>query len=201
MMDYLPRVGPAAIADLLLLQRGAWIVVVFREEELEDSLKRIKTELDFLLGEDQDGKGSAHVVDAAASSSEVLATLGRYSEDDVVLLTGIERFLADELERFDLLRNKALYGPRVLIATPQGGADRLSTHSPNLWSWLGAHCMQYDASEGRMDVEERLQSLRDHFQLSDLQVIELAARGGELPDDVAFTEWLILLGRGDLLGT
>jgi hypothetical protein len=198
-MDYLLRAGPAAIADFLILQRGAWIAVVFRPEELEDSLKRIKTELDFLLAEDQDGKGSAHVVDATASSLDVLAALGRYSEDDVVLLTGIERFPAEELERFDLLRNRALYGPRVLIATTQGGADRLSAHGPNLWSWLGAHCMQYDASEGRMDVGERLQSLRDHFELSDLQVIELAERRA-LPDDVAFTEWLILLGRGDLLG-
>jgi hypothetical protein len=87
----------------------------------------------------------------------------------------------------------------VLLATTRDGADRLTAHSPNLWSWFGAHCMEYDASEGRMNIDERLQSLRDHFKLSDIEVIDLARRGA-LPDDVAFTEWLILLGRGDLLG-
>ncbi|HEX2686676.1 MAG TPA: hypothetical protein VHN14_08660, partial [Kofleriaceae bacterium] len=69
-----------------------------------------------------------------------------------------------------------------------------------LWSWIGARCMKYDGSEGVMNKEERLRSLRDHFKLSDADVLEMAQRRA-LPDNVAFAEWLILLGRGDLLGT
>jgi|SRR5882672_4459738 len=197
-MESLPFAGAAAIADVLLLQRGAWILVVFPHVELKQSLREIKAELDFLLVEGQDGTGNMHFIEAPASATDLLAALGRYPEDDVVLLTGIERLAPEELERFDLFRNRALYSPRVLIATTQEGADLLSKHSPDLWSWFGAHCMQYDAQEGRMNIDERLQSLRDHFQMSDLEVINLAERG-ELPDDPAFAEWLILLDRGDLL--
>lgn len=199
-MESLPLAGPAAIADVLLLQRGAWVLVVVRQPELKQSLKHIKAELDFLLAEEQDGVGAVHAIEATASGAELMAALSDYSEDDIVLLTGIERFDQEELERLDLFRNRALHSPRVLIVTTLVGADRLIWHSPNLLSWLGARCMQYDAQEGRMNVDERLQSLREHFNMSDPEVINLAERG-ELPNDAAFTEWLILLHRGDLLGS
>jgi len=199
-MGYLLPAGPAEISDAFVLQRGAWIVVVFHPTELTRGLKRIKAELDLLLAEEQEGKGAVHVVEAPPSSSDLLTSLGLYSDDDVVLLSGIEHFLPDDLEQLDFLRNRALNGPRVLIATTQDGAVRLSANSPNFWSWIGARCMEYDASEGIMNKEERLQSLRDHFRLSDAEVLELA-QTDTLPDDVAFAEWLILLGRGDLVGT
>lgn len=199
-MEHLFPAGPAEISDAFVLQRGAWIVVVFAPTELARGQRRIQAELELLLTEEQDGKGSVHVVEAPPSSAELLERLGRYSEDDVVLLNGIEKFSPHELERLDLLRNRALHGPRVLIATTQDGAARLSANSPNFWSWIGARCMAYDASEGIMNKAARLQSLREHFQLSDADVLELAQKNA-LPDDVAFAEWLILLGRGDLVGT
>jgi hypothetical protein len=198
-MEYLPLAGPAAIADALLLQRGAWVLVVFLPAELEQGMRRIRAELEFLLAEDQDDKGAVHVIKTPATGAAVLACLDGRPEVDVVLLTQIEDLVSEELEYLDLYRNRALHSPHVLIATTPEGADRLSTHSPDLWSWFGAHCLRYDPSEGRMNVAERLQSLRDHFKMSDLNVINLAERG-ELPSDVAFTEWLILLRRGDLLG-
>lgn len=199
-MEHLFPAGPAEISDAFVLQRGAWIVVVFAPAELARGQRRIQAELELLLPEEQEGKGSVHVVEAPPSSAELLANLGRYSEDDVVLLNGIENFSPDELERLDLLRNRALHGPRVLIATTQDGAARLSANSPNFWSWIGARCMAYDASEGIMNKAARLQSLREHFKLSDADVLELA-QNNALPDDAAFAEWLILLGRGDLVGT
>jgi len=199
-VEHLFPAGPAEISDAFVLQRGAWIVVVFAPTELARGQRRIQAELELLLTEEQDGKGSVHVVEAPPSSAELLERLGRYSEDDVVLLNGIEKFSPHELERLDLLRNRALHGPRVLIATTQDGAARLSANSPNFWSWIGARCMAYDASEGIMNKAARLQSLREHFQLSDADVLELAQKNA-LPDDVAFAEWLILLGRGDLVGT
>ncbi|HEX3479083.1 MAG TPA: hypothetical protein VHT91_28865 [Kofleriaceae bacterium] len=199
-MEALALAGPAAIADALLLQRGAWVLVVARQSEIIQSVSHIKAELDFLLVEEQEGVGGVKTIEAATSSAELMATLSHYSEDDIILITGIERFDQEQLERLDLFRNRALRSPRVLIVTTPEGADRLSTHSPNLLSWLGAHCLQYDSEEGRMNVDERLQSLRDHFKMSDSEVIDLAERGA-LPSDVAFTEWLILLQRGDLFGS
>lgn len=199
-MQSLPFAGPAAIADTLSLQRGAWVLVVVREPEIKESLDHVKAELDFLQVEDQDGVGAVHAIEATTSRSELMAALSHYSEDDIVLLTGIEHLDQEELERLDLFRNRALHSPRVLIVTTPEGADRLSMHSPNLLSWLGAHCFQYDSEEGRMNVAERLQSLRDHFKMSDSEIIDLAERGA-LPSDVAFTEWLVLLQRGDLLGS
>lgn len=48
------------------------------------------------------------------------------------------------------------------------------------------------------EIEAALERLRQHFGLEDNQVIEMASNN-QLPSDPCFGEWLILLGRGDLI--
>jgi len=48
------------------------------------------------------------------------------------------------------------------------------------------------------DVEERLAILRNAHRLTDEQVIRMAEEG-TLPREPSFAEWLLLIGRGDLL--
>src|SRR3954470_21503501 len=105
-MKSLPLAGPAAIADTLLLQRSTWVLVVVRQPEIQESLEHIKAELELLRTEEQDGVGAVRVIEATALRSNLMAALGRYSEDDIVLLTGIEHLSRGELERLDLFRNR-----------------------------------------------------------------------------------------------
>lgn len=73
--------------------------------------------------------------------------------------------------------------------------------SPHLASWLTSSVSFLDPNfEGLSEAEraERLSGLRTEMGLTDTEVVERAATGS-LARDPLFAEWLVLLGRGDLL--
>ena len=89
-------------------------------------------------------------------------------------------------------------GLMVFVTTP-GSFGVLMQAAPNLSSWLGGFVFERPpdaaADEAR---EQRLAALRAWAQRSDADVIQAATRG-QLPADPEYAEWLVLLGRGDLL--
>lgn len=90
-------------------------------------------------------------------------------------------------------------GLLVFVTTPES-FEKLMQTAPNLASWLGAFVFeQAPSAPGNADARElRLAALRAWAQRSDHDVI-VAATLGFLPADPAYAEWLVLLGRGDLL--
>ena len=192
-MDELELAGPATIAERVTLDRDLWAAIAFREGELPAGLARIVGEL-----EAADTARDCVIV-AASSSTEVIQNIEPHPRDKIILVTGIEDLVRGELEALDLKRN-ALLGRTLLFCTNREGLKRLASHAPNIYSWFAGQCLQFDAAEGVMNVQERLESLRNHYRLSDADVVERAV-AGQLPPEPAFVEWLTLLGRGDLLGS
>lgn len=90
-------------------------------------------------------------------------------------------------------------GLMVFVTTPDSFA-RLMQAAPNLSSWLGAFVFEqpHDAAATASMREQRLAALRSWAQKSDADVIQ-AATQCQLPADPEYAEWLVLLGRGDLL--
>jgi hypothetical protein len=90
-------------------------------------------------------------------------------------------------------------GLLVFVTTP-ASFEALMQTAPNLASWLGAFVFEQarEAPNNAMVREQRLAALRAWAQRSDQDVI-VAATHGRLPADPAYAEWLVLLGRGDLL--
>jgi hypothetical protein len=90
-------------------------------------------------------------------------------------------------------------GLLVFVTTPES-FEKLMQTAPNLASWLGAFVFeQAREAPGNAEArEQRLAALRAWAQRSDHDVI-VAATHGRLPADPAYAEWLVLLGRGDLL--
>lgn len=90
-------------------------------------------------------------------------------------------------------------GLLVFVTTP-ASFEKLMQTAPNLASWLGAFVFeQAREAQGNAEArEQRLAALRSWAQKSDQDVI-VAATQGLLPADPAYAEWLVLLGRGDLL--
>jgi|SRR5215510_11639627 len=90
-------------------------------------------------------------------------------------------------------------GVLVLVTTPDS-FDQLMQAAPNLASWLGALAFQYeDQSAQQADLRaRRLAALRSWAQRSDEDIVR-AARQGLLPADPEYAEWLVLLGRSDLI--
>jgi hypothetical protein len=90
-------------------------------------------------------------------------------------------------------------GLMVFVTTPDSFGTLMQA-APNLASWLGAFVFERPrddpgSSEAR---ERRLAALRSWAQQSDHDVVQ-AATHGRLPADPEYAEWLVLLGRGDLL--
>jgi hypothetical protein len=73
--------------------------------------------------------------------------------------------------------------------------------APNTKSFIGPSIFAVGADGSLMSEDEREQRLanfRHHFHLSDDAVAKLATEGS-LPTDPAYAEWLVLMGRSDLL--
>jgi len=88
----------------------------------------------------------------------------------------------------------------LIFVTTSSSFDELMRSAPNLASWLGAEVFAY-AGDGA-DVEatrvQRLAALWAWASRSDAEVVR-AAEEGTLPRDREYAEWLVLLGRSDLL--
>jgi hypothetical protein len=72
--------------------------------------------------------------------------------------------------------------------------------APNLASWLGGLVFSRQDPGERLAAlrQQRLASLRAWSSKTDEDVIR-DAEAGTLPRDPEYAEWLVLLGRGDLL--
>jgi hypothetical protein len=130
-----------------------------------------------------------------------LIELLRQPPDDVVLIRGLENWSDSQLEGLDVARG-ALTRPGIAILwLPLRGLARLFLRAPNIRSWIGGALFGIDADRGLVSDEERheqLESLRRHYRLSDDEVVA-QAESGSLPPDPEFVEWLILMGRPDLV--
>lgn len=92
-------------------------------------------------------------------------------------------------------------GVTVFVTTP-ASFDVLMRVAPNFASWLGGQVFTWDEAAGAASPEqiaERLASLRAWgAPMTDAEVIA-QAQAGTLPRDPEYAEWLVLLGRGDLV--
>lgn len=127
------------------------------------------------------------VADLAASPAELV-------------LVDARSFLAPDWAVVDR-RRSSLARPGVLIfVTSPSSFDELMRSAPNLASWLGAQVFAYvgDGADVEAARKQRLEALRAWASKSDTDVVR-AAEAGTLPRDPEYAEWLVLLGRGDLL--
>jgi hypothetical protein len=135
------------------------------------------------------GAGEQLVTDLAASSAElVLVDARSFAAPDWALL---------DRRCSSLARSGVL----IFVTTPLS-FDELMRSAPNLASWLGAEVFAYVGDDAGVEAAraQRLEALRAWTAKSDADVIR-AAEAGTLPRDPEYAEWLVLLGRGDLLDT
>ena len=78
---------------------------------------------------------------------------------------------------------------------------RFFENAPNLRSFIGTNVFRLVADPihmSREEIAERLNQLRNHYQLTDQQVLQ-RARDGSLPADPEFAEWSVLLGSREFV--
>lgn len=189
--------GAAEIADAASMAPDSWVLVVTVAERLQEASGDLADELRLAL-RDEDGGGFCTLVRASSAPGKLVDELA-VAPPGVVLLTGVEGLDDEPIRDLDLRRNRLVGVASFVILTTEPGAEHVARLAPNLWSLVGAKVFRLDLSAGRMDVDARLASLRDAAGFGDDELVHRAV-AGELPPDPLFAEWLVLLGRGDLLG-
>jgi hypothetical protein len=123
---------------------------------------------------------------------------------------GFEQFDHEEWSKIDRDRSRLERLPGQTIGVDSSIAvlvlskesfGALQSSAPDLTSWIGGSVFELapEAALSSTDREVRLAELRRWGNMTDDEVVR-GATDGSLPSDPYFAEWLVLLGRGDLLG-
>jgi hypothetical protein len=131
-----------------------------------------------------------------------MAAFIRSAGEPVVLLSGFENFSRNDWETADLMRSRFEGDRTAALLMSESQLAVFVEAAPNLASWLGAGMWRLDKDIEQLTAEERvarLVALRVEMGASDADVIS-RAESGTLGTEPQFAEWLVLLGRSDLLG-
>jgi hypothetical protein len=133
-------------------------------------------------------------------STAIVPTL-RHPADDLIFLFSERGFDEATWQSIDLRRSMFERPGSIIFWLNSHDLDLLTNYAPNIRSYIGLSVFQNNPNSIYMSDDEkmsRLQELRHRFGRSDADTIRLAEEGN-LEGTPSHTEWLILLGRGDLL--
>jgi hypothetical protein len=147
------------------------------------------------------GAGSLAVIDVKNKTVLGLVEQLRTTQDRVVLMDGFDRWSEDQFASLDVTRSRLETGSFLVFRVDMRTAGRFLDSAPNIRSFLGTNIFVAAADSSMMgpdEIADRLAQLRTHYGLSDAEVVE-HAENGNLSSDPHFTEWLVLLGRSELV--
>jgi hypothetical protein len=121
---------------------------------------------------------------------------------DYFLLWNFDKWTNIQWRKLDYLRSRLDHEKRCgLLIMSEQSAERMINNAPNFSSWIDGKIFHLVLGAEILTPEEcesRLVTLREWTGLSDNEVIK-KAEIHQLPCDPEYGEWLILLGRGDLI--
>lgn len=138
-----------------------------------------------------------------SSSAGQLLEVAAARDPTVTLLIDVSAYHADEWRLLDRWRSSLQRKGVTIMVTTAASFDALMRHAPNLMSWLGGEVFAFPGKavlerQHASLREDRLAALRAWSRLTDAEVLKQASVQ-TLPRDPEYAEWLVLLGRGDLL--
>ncbi|PSM31821.1 hypothetical protein BVG81_003445 [Haliangium sp. UPWRP_2] len=156
----------------------------------------VTEEINLMLDE---GQASASVAVGASLPDAVqqVAT----SPQPVMVLSGFEALPEEDWASLNFSRSRLLGDHALVFVMGKDALRRLQERAPDLDSLLSGSTWQLDTQADILSADEReqrLEALRRGLDLTDAEVLA-QAESGELPSDPRLAEWLVLLGRGDLL--
>lgn len=191
------RLDPPELALRLLASRGAAAYLAYLVEAAEtgEVLEDVAAEIRVF-----DASATISLIADSPSAERLLEELPSMSAE--ILLIAAPSYDAADWKLLDARRSALEHaGVMVFVTTPASFASLMRV-APNLASWLGGFVFSRHAEDEATQIEaqrrQRLDALRTWAGKSDREVVEAAERG-ELPRDPEYAEWLVLLGRGDLL--
>ncbi|MBA3547202.1 MAG: hypothetical protein H0T76_12010 [Nannocystis sp.] len=192
-----PRsLGTTALALRLHALRGTttYFAYLAPRAAIARTLAELRDDLDAYA----DDEGPITIADASSAGAAVLLDETCPAAADFFLLD-VGAYQEADWRILDRRRSEfARTGVTVLVMTPDS-FDAIMRVAPNLASWLGGNVLCHDDPALAPGQRERsLAGLREWSGKTDKEVLR-EAQEGRLPRDPEYAEWLMLLGRGDLL--
>jgi hypothetical protein len=187
----------ATDAALRLVSRrgeGDWFVLV---SQLGEDVVTIANEFADTL--ETVSRVSIHRIVDAKDAENLAKQMALYQGPIVV--SGVHLWDSSEWAHLDQLRSRFLRTERTVLVIDEQTLRHIMQLAPNFSSWLGANVVRHQSHSPVLTTEEResrLAALRNRFGISDTDVV-FQAESGTMPSDPEFVEWLVLLGRGELI--
>jgi len=190
-----PDASAAELALRSVALRGTAVYGAYLagSEEIEAAIEELEQELAALdpgvqIATLRPRDGEQLITDLATTTAELV-------------LVDARSFAAPDWALLDRRRSSLEHRGVLIFVTTHTSFDELMRSAPNLASWLGAQVFAYAREGAGVEAARarRLAALRTWASKSDADVIR-EAEEGTLPRDPEYAEWLVLLGRGDLLG-
>jgi len=188
------ELGDFAVRALERPGPNEWMVLVVPVGEVERAAGKLTEELSAIA------EGTA--LRERVSSASTLIECTQAQPGGALVLTGLELLGVEQWQALDRERSVLKREGVTLLVLGEESLGLLMGHAPNLASWLGGAVWRLEKRDHVLSAEDRearLDALRRWAGLSDTEVISRAEQG-RLSSDPPFAEWLVLLGRGDLIG-
>jgi hypothetical protein len=173
----------------------SWFVLLKPAGVADVALHEFAEELNAFLGK------KPRIIDIAGMLVDDLSARLRIPADDPVILVGFDDRTPEFWSVMDVNRSGLERPGPVVFWISAAGVSNLCSHAPNVRSLIGGSIFLIGAAGGDMAAEEktaRLKELSSFYSLSNEEVIQKAEER-KLPPEPEFIEWLLLLGRGDLV--
>jgi hypothetical protein len=121
--------------------------------------------------------------------------------DDVAVLMGSRTIEPREWSAMDMDRNRLEREGPVILWLSADQVSQMSQYAPNIKSYVGGSIFRLTRDDSSIDETERqrrLEELSGHYGWTNQEVISRAS-ADSLPPEPEIAEWLVLLGRGDLI--
>lgn len=174
--------------------KGDWFVLVTPPQQLTQTRETLAIDVEAFTH-------AAPRITSIVEGSRDFVRATRSSTDAVVIISGVEDFSDVEWRSIDLMRSRLEGARTVVLLMSLIQVELLATSAPNFASWLTGGIWQLDEDIEQLSETERtdrLETLRTSTGMSDEDIIT-AAQNRTLSSEPQFTEWLLLLGRSDLV--
>lgn len=179
-----------SFADLVFLSKSTWLAVVPSEEEVNNLLEDLK----FEAGE-IDIRLTVLPLSAGMNEEEIRSKIDPSDSKAIAFVyTGCGK---TNLEYLDQIRDAISQDYIVWIVNN----DTLPEMSriPHFMSLFGSNIEFIENSVNHEEISSRLIELQDKFNMTNDQAVK-SWKLGQVEKTPILTEWIVLLGRTDLIG-
>jgi hypothetical protein len=171
-----------------------WTVLVTDDLDLNDVIEELSETLSIFA------ECNVKVISAQNGVLNLVKEVIQSSEE-LVLIGNFENWSCEDWHQFDAARSQFSKPRGGFLILSDNSTELISNCAPNFCSWVGSRFYALDKNSEFLTISEReirLSALRDWSGRSDAEVIA-CAEAHQLPPIPEYGEWLVLLGRGDLI--